>query len=347
MKSFSLLALLSASILLAGCVETKPLIRQDGPSDSTYAVKRNDASTKEVLRSIATLQERLDHVAAPLLIKNQDFCRKLARPILGFTAKNKYSYSASLSDASQEALGLGELLQVTGVMAGSGAARSGLRLGDSLIAAGNKPMPKGPNAEYDAPEILMPLIIGQSSIKLTVLRNGKSVAVSVPLTRACAFRVELGNADNVNSYADGRRIMITRGMIKFVRSDDELAYVIAKEMAHNALGHPGRLGTAAIARNIVSNLMQVYPDPGMTNRTSDIKPMPKEMDAVADRLAIYMLARGGYNLDGVIGFWQRLAQQAENANNSHTTLHPDTTHRIAAMEKSIAELKAKRGGKKK
>ncbi len=348
MKSFSLLALISASVLLAGCVETQPLIRQDSFADAVPAAQTNDTTTRETLRSIATLQERLDHVSAPLLIKNQDLCKKLARPLLGFTAKNKYSYSTGLAQAAQEALNLGELLQVTDIMAGSGAARSGLRRGDSLIAAGNKPLPKGQNAEYDAPEILAPLIIGQDSIKLTVLRNGKSIAISLPFTRACAFRIELGNTDNVNSYADGRRIMVTRGMIKFVRSDDELAYVIAKEMAHNALGHAGRLRSAGAAGDTINHLMQPYPQSSLIDLASNISAMPKEMDALADRLAMYMLSRGGYKLDGVIDFWQRLAQQsAENTTNSHTALHPDTAYRIAAMEKTIADIKGRRGEKNK
>ncbi len=344
-KHFSLPALLITTLMLVACVETQPLVRPDSVLDAMPVVKKNDASVQETLRAIAGMQERLDHVAAPLMIKNQDLCRKLSRPLLGFTAKNKYSYSPSLSEAAQEALGLGELLQVTGVMSGSGASRSGLQRGDSLIAAANKPMPKGPNAEYDAPEILAPLIIGQSSIKLTVLRNGKSVAISLPLTRACAFRVELGNTDNVSSYADGRRIMLTRGMIKFARSDDELAYIIAKEMAHNTLGHAYRTGAATVARETINNLMQVYPD--QQSAATNIKPMPKEMDTVADRLSIYMLARGGFSLDGVIEFWQRLAQQSEGTANGYNATPTDAAYRIAAMEKSIAEIKAKRSGKNK
>jgi len=349
-KSFSLLGLLTATFLLTACGETQPLLRVDSILSGRSVIsvtQRNDASTRETLKSIAAMQERLDHIAAPLLIKNQDLCRKLAQPLLGFTAKNKYSYSAGLSAAAQQALGLGELLQVTGVMAGSGAARSGLQRGDVLVSAGGKQMPQGPNAEYDAPEILAPLLIGQPSIKLTVLRNGKSKAVSVPLTRACGFRVELGNADNVNSYADGRRIMVTRGMMNFVRSDEELAYVIAKEMAHNALMQPRKLGSAAAARDLINSLMPVYPYSGSEDKTSSIKPMPSQMDALADRLSLYMLTRGAHSINGTIAFWQRLAQQVpESVQNGHTALHPATADRVAAMEKTIADIKARRRGKK-
>ena len=337
---------LLGTLLLAGCVETQPLLRVD--TQLSGMPPTSDASARDVLKSTVAMQERLDHVAAPLLIKNQDRCKKLARPILGFTAKNKYSYSAGMADAARDVLGLGELLQVTGVMAGSGAARSGLQRGDALVAAGNKPMPQGPNAEYDAPEILLPLIIGQSSVKLTVLRNGTSVAVSLPLTNSCAFRVDLGNADNIASYADGRRIMVTRGMMKFVRSDSELAYVIAREMAHNALGHPGKAGSASTSRDVMNSLMPLTPYSGSADKTADIKPMPKDMDALADRLALNMVVRGGYNVDGAVAFWQRLAQKVPaNVLTGHTALHPNTALRIAAIEKTVADIKARRAPRRK
>jgi predicted Zn-dependent protease len=75
--------------------------------------------------------------------------------------------------------------------------------------------------------------------------------------------------------------------------------------------------------------------------------MPREMDALADRLAINMLARGGYRLDGVIPFWQRLAQQVpEGVSDGHTALHPATAQRLAAMEKSVAEIHRRRTPKK-
>lgn len=346
-KSFSLLGLLSAALLLTGCVEIQPLLRVDSTLSGGSVTQRNDAATQETLKSIAAMQERLDHVAAPLLIKNQDLCKKLARPLLGFTAKNKYSYSVGLSAAAHQALGLGELLQVTNVMAGSGAARSGLQRGDALVSAGGKQLPQGPNAEYDAPEILAPLIIGQSSIKLTVLRSGTSKTISLPLTKACGFRIELGNADNVNAYVDGRRIMVTRGMIKFVRSDEELAYVIAKGMAHNALMQPGKLGSSSAARDLINSLMQVYPYSGSEDRTSGIKPMPKDMDALADRLSLYMLSRGAFSIDGTVAFWKRLARQVPaSVQNGHTALHPATADRIAALEKTVADIKARRRKKK-
>jgi len=129
-------------------------------------------------------------------------CKGNARNLLGFTAKNKYSYPSEFATAAQS-LGFGERLQVTGVLPGSGAARSGVQRGDILVAVADKPMQQGPDAERQAANLLSPLMTGKTPIKLTLCATRPTQTVTVPLTLACAFSIELGNSDNVNTYADG------------------------------------------------------------------------------------------------------------------------------------------------
>lgn len=85
--------------------------------------------------------------------------------------------------------------------------------------------------------MLSSIVSKNKPVRLTVLRNKARHNVVVPLTPSCGFRIELGHASNVNAYSDGSRILITQGMMLFTKSDQELAYVIAKEMAHNVLDH--------------------------------------------------------------------------------------------------------------
>jgi predicted Zn-dependent protease len=78
-----------------------------------------------------------------------------------------------------------------------------------------------------------------------------------------------------------------------------------------------------------------------------IKAMPAELDASADRLSVFMLARAGYNIDGADDFWKRLAAtQPASILNGYTANHPATDARIAAINKTVAEIKAKKGSKK-
>jgi hypothetical protein len=79
-------------------------------------------AARDNLKVIASLQERLYRIAAPLLINNADLCKAQARNLLGFTAKNKYSYPGEYADASAAVLGYDDVLQVSGVLAGLGGA---------------------------------------------------------------------------------------------------------------------------------------------------------------------------------------------------------------------------------
>jgi hypothetical protein len=344
-RCFRLPAMLcAAAFLLTACgllqKQQKAPISEAGPAATASAEMTG-------LRDLARRQRRLEKVTAPLLLANADLCRAHARNLLGFTAQNKYSFSSELADEASAALGLDEKLQVTNVMLNSGAARAGLRTGDRLLMADGKKIPQGPNAEHAAGAILGPLTKSRADIKLTVLRNNAELIVQVPLTRACGFRVALGNADNINSYADGQRVTLTRGMLDFVRSDEELAYVIAKDMAHNTLGHADKLRLSGTAGGIIDNLSNVHPDRALLTGSGGLKPMPQELDAAADRLALYMLVRAGFSIERAHQFWQRLADQVPaTVLNGYTAQHPATAYRLAELDKSTAEIKAKLNAKK-
>jgi hypothetical protein len=336
--------LLPVIVTFAACATQYPPASQPEPEITVPQVSTADEAR---LRSLISHQDRLYRVAAPLLVNNPDLCKGNARNLLGFTAKNKYSYSSELVQAAQILFGMDDRLQITGVLAGSGAARVGVRRGDKLIDVEGRPLPEGPDAEREAAAILGPLVATRPTIKLTVLRNGANTALNVPLTRACAYSIELGNVDTVNAYDDGRRVLITRGMMNFVQSDEELAYVLAKEMAHNSLGHAGKQNMSATVSSIIDNLTRIHPDVTTLAGTSGVRPMPQELDAAADTLSLYMLARAGYSVDRAPRFWERLASQyPATVLNSYTAIHPSTAFRLSVMEKIVADVKAKQAGKK-
>lgn len=339
------IALLPIALLLSACATQSPVSQQ--PAAQTSAPVQVSPADQATLRALVSLQDRLYRVAAPLLVSNPELCKGNARNLLGFTAKNKYSYSADFADAAQTLFGLGDGLQVMNVLGGSGAARVGVQRGDKLIAIEGKPMPQGPNAERQAALILVPLVGKRSNIKLSVLRDNANVALNVPLTRACAYSIELGNSDNVNAYDDGRRVMITRGMMNFARSDDELAYVLAKEMAHNSLSHATKQNMSGTVGDIIDNLIRMRPDMSTLAGTSGVKATPQELDAAADTLSLYMVARAGYNIDNAIRFWDRLATQyPATVLNGYTAIHPATSYRLSVMEKIIVDVKAKKNARK-
>jgi hypothetical protein len=327
----------AAFVLLAACETMQPAKPVGGlklPAQS----RPQDVSDAADLRQAAAWQDRLDRVSGPLLVANADLCKRHARNLLGISARNKYSFSTYLADAAEQVFGLDERLQVASVLPGGGADKAGVLRGDILIAAEGKPLPRGERAENQAAALLAPLVAKKSSIRLTLQRGGEQ-DVDVPLTRACGFRVELGDSDNVNSYSDGRRILVTRGMMRFARNDAELTYVIAKEMAHNTLNHALTLKTAPTASAIIDRL--VRGDKVPPESWAGLKPMPPAYDIAADNLSLQMSARAGQDIEAAPAFWQRLTTQYPGGPaEAHATYHPLTKARLSAMTKTIPRIRA-------
>lgn len=340
------------AMLLSACATEGPVSRPAPPRVvqrpvETPALTPQMSAAADTLTKMADMQERLYKAAAPLLIQNAELCKGQARNLLGFTAKNRWSYPGEYNEAAHVAFGMDERLQVTGVLAGSGAARAGLQDGDVLVAAAGKPLPTGEHALSQAGAVFGKIINSQASLPMTIERRGSERQVTIPVTRACAFAIELGNADNVNAYADGSRVLVTRGMIAFTRDDDELAFVLANTMAHNMLGHAATQHNQSTLGSIIDNLKSITPDTSLLIGSGGIKPMPADLDANADRLAIYLAARAGYGIDDAPAFWKRLAERVPvTVMNGFNANHPSLAARLAAIDKAIGEVKAKRAGKK-
>lgn len=340
------------AFLLSACHSVAPVVQGPvpvpaAPADETPAISPRVAAAAEALTRMASMQDRLYKVAAPLLINNAELCKSQARNLLGFTARNRYWYPGDYNEAAHVAFGMGERLQVTGVLAGSGAARAGLKRGDELISASGKTLPTGPNASSSVGAVFGPLVASQASLAMVIERDDKNRQLTIPVTRACGFVIELGNTDNINSYADGNRIMVTRGMLHFAQSDDELAVLLAKGMAHNILNHATLTRSTNTIGSVIDNLAMVRPDTSMLIGSAGIKAMPADLDVAADRLSLYLLSRAGYGIDAAAPFWKRLAgSYPATVLNSYVANHPATAARMAGLDKTVAEIKSKQGNKK-
>lgn len=352
LTAFALAAALGACTTLPPSgTPASPSGTAQAPAAATAAVEPSIPAPTEAeiqtLQNLVAAQNRLYRVAAPLLVNNAELCRKHARKLLGFHAKNRYSYSAELVAAAHAALGLSDRLRVAGVLPGSGAARAGIRAGDVLLSAEGLEFPPGDKAESEAAAMLGPLVAQRSALKLTVLRGEQAVALEVPLTEACAFNIEVGNTDLVNAYGDGYRVLVTRGMLQTVRDDEELAYVVAKEIAHNVLGHAARMNQQATMGGIIDNLVRLQPDMSTMVGLSGLRPLPPEFDTAADRLSLYLLARAGYKLERAVSFWRRMAAQyPPSMQNGYTALHPSTERRLDSMEQAVRDIRTRRANKR-
>jgi hypothetical protein len=324
---------------------TSPSVYQNssGKTNSTPAAPVRDT----VLDSLLLRQERVYRIAAPLIIKNAVLCRTQARPLLGFTAKNQYSYPPELAVAARQSLGLDERLQIMQILDGSGAMRAGLKRGDILQTIQDLNIPTGPQAEPETARMLSPILKNLSELTITVIRQNQPITVNVPLTLACAFAIDVGNAQQVNAYADGRRILLTRGLLDSFTTDEDVAVVIAREIAHNVLQHAKQLQQMATLSMVIDNLLRFKPDQIAANSSNGIKITPEKMDQEADRLALFMLTRAGYDPANFSRVLQKLAQNPNSSQAlTYSTLHPWTEGRQSVIQATLKEIRQKQAAKK-
>ncbi len=334
------------SLLLTGCAALNPPA-PGGAKTPAQSMEMPRLQADPRLSAMLATQDRVYRVVAPLITKNASLCKTASRPLLGFTAKNKYSYPPELTRAAEGTLGLDEGLQVMQVLDGSGAMRAGIRRGDQLQSLQGQPLPRGAQAESEAARIIGPLLKNATEIQVSLQRAGKPLTLQVPLTPACAFAIDIGNAPHVNAYADGRRIMVTQGLLDSLPADEELAAILAREIAHNVQKHAATMKLAATQAGIIDALLPLNPDLRPFAGSAGLRPMDDKLDQEADRLALYLLARAGYAPDAALRAMQKLAQFAPaSMPNGYTAFHPWTEERAALMRTTLAEIRQKQAAKK-
>ena len=142
---------------------------------------------------------------------------------------------------------------VIAVVAGGPAAKADVRPGDVLLGIDGQALPpeaglsipfEATRARARADAVLDRLTSAQS---LTVLRNGQPKVLQITPVPACASRVHLARSNQRNAFADGQHVFLTTGAIKLLHDDDELAFLLAHEMAHNILGHAAQMRSGSVA----------------------------------------------------------------------------------------------------
>lgn len=143
---------------------------------------------------------------------------------------------------------------------------------------------------------------------------------------------------DVNAYAvAGGKVYINTGLLDFIKSKDELAFVIAHELAHNELKHCiKRIQHSVTASKIDPTLGAVVQIAYSTYRL----PFNKYEEYEADSLGVVLMQKAGYSKQGALDFFTKLAElekkyQTDKRDpvNDFITTHPYAEKRKERIEK--------------
>ena len=244
-----------------------------------------------------------------------------------------------------EANGIGENLTVFALGDNSPAYSAGLRVNDVALALNGSSSATVPRTVQELRSTLEQALSGGTPITLDVQRGGEKLRFRVQPEPVCGQTVQMSDQTSINAFADGKRVLITRGMMRFAASDVELSLVIAHEIAHNAMKHiEARMGNqlaGAIIDALIAGLTRTYSTGVFANAAAQA--YSQDFEAEADYVGLYILARAAVPIKDAPLFWRRMAAESPGSiGNSHSASHPATSYRMVALQKAVEEIERKR-----
>lgn len=168
---------------------------------------------------------------------------------------------------------------------------------------------------------------------------------------------------NASAAADGR-VTINRGILEYARAEEEVAFVVGHELAHQIADHPrtttqdaeagAAVGTLLGAALVVVSAASGSRATAAQNRRAiegmagtgarlGVLAFSKEQEREADRLALLLLWRAGYRAEAARGFLITMSRASARRETGLFDTHPAGPERLAAFDATLAELHA-RGG---
>lgn len=327
-----------------GCAGTTTL---QAPVSDAMVEAEQRRQRELVLRTLVSQQARLDDVAFPLLESSVEICGADVSTGIGVRWTNRSAYEpGDWRRAAVDGLGLTDTLTVLSVASGGPAAEAGLRAGDRVLTLDGARVPRGPESLAFARTALegrtAPLAIGASG-------PGGIRTLEIRPVRLCAYEVSVGNSSEINAYADGERVVITTGMMRFA-DDLELAVVVGHEIAHNAMDHISAMRSNALWGALAGALLDglvgaggADSGDGLTQLGADAgaSRFSQDFEREADYVGLYVLARAGVELGRAPEFWRHMAI-ANPGSIGLASSHPTSAERFVRLEQALAEIDEKR-----
>lgn len=288
-----------------------------------------DGRWAETGKDTVSMQTRLDDVAFPLLVAAAEWCPFEQEPTYGFFVADALH---GTEGARHQAGSV-----VSYVHPRLPAAAAGLAPGDYLLRVNTQDMVRVGADEIT--DLIRRLSLARiQPLQLEVLRRSEPRVVILWAVPACHFLVQLLADNRITAFSNGKFIAVTRGAMQFFSRDDELAWLVAHELAHNVLGHRQNAKLRAMLRAFIG----ATGDGAVPVLEA---PPQRSLEAEADYVGVYIMAQAGYDVEAIRRVWQRLepleTQEGGPPSTSSQT-HPSTAERLAAFQKTLREIEESR-----
>ncbi len=162
--------------------------------------------------------------------------------------------------------------------------------------------------------------------------------------------------DVPNAFAlPGGKVFVYEGLMDMTDSDDELATVIAHEIAHALARHGAermsvQLGASMVGQAagmalglenpmVARTFQQAY---GMASQVGVILPYSRTQEYEADHIGLILMAKGGYDPEAALGFWRKMMELDKGkAPPAWLSTHPPSPERLDEIQQQLPVVKGK------
>lgn len=167
------------------------------------------------------------------------------------------------------------------------------------------------------------------------------------------YRFLILNSEEINAFAaPGGFIFVSRGMLRLCRSEDELAAVLAHEVAHVQLKHAlgaisnsrwtqaSTILVAEAGKNLggekLAELTTAFEGSiGDITKTLVTSGYARSQEREADRIAVQIMQRVGYNPAALVTVLQNMSAKLKPDGHDFAATHPPPAERIKDLQKMV------------
>ena len=332
------IVLMAFAVAACGALSKLPEIDQavaeeEAQKQREMAIEENEYNTS-----------RAHRIGFKIFIANAELCQKTKFP-MGARLAYWREQDDEFIDALKNVYGLKAHAKFIQVPQDSPAWKSGLRKGDEVVAIDGENVPSdGKKVFRWTTKKLSELTKAEKSYTITINRDSAEKIINAAPEKVCDFPIVVNKKDEVNAYADGERILLSVGMMRFTRNDNELALILGHELAHNTMLHVQKGSGNRMAGAVVGALIGALLGVNLTQAGADLGGAVNSQDfeAEADYVGLYYAARAGFDVSDVAKLWRRMAANHPAAIHLAGSTHPSTAKRFVAIEKTWEEIKSKK-----
>ncbi len=233
---------------------------------------------------------------------------------------------------------LGDFVAVRYIVEDSPADRGGLLLGDRLLLINGQKVPKGERATSFIADRLRKLWRLDEANQLLVARNGEELVLEIEAEESVHYSVIVTPFLTDGIYAEGKTLYFSLKTMEGLEGN-EFDYLCAFALVQNVMKHAkmkeqnaffgGMLDMAAMFYGV--NTGGIFGSMGRSAHQAGFL-------IESDLLALYSLARAGFDISGYPDFWEASLSDEEKG------IDRQSQKRLDAMRQIVAEIEAKRLG---